>query len=285
VYPPKARSCVLSVFFSAFSGFANSLLSSCCIFMRKPAEGGPVKYLRAIGYREGDEAAAPCNAREYIDGKSIVQTALECSAPGPLFFLSFVYSNRDVGFGCFAMKKENPMPFFYSPVGSGHLFTEKISEKLGDVIEGIQLFERMKEQTERVRETAKERKNVELIYEKINLTEEKAAHYFRDLLIFMETKKPFKDDDITLLRLSKLLNISRNQLSFIINENSGVNFYDFLNTYRVENAIRLMDRKKDDSERILDIALKAGLKSKSTFNKVFKKHTGRTPKEYRDDPQ
>jgi AraC-like DNA-binding protein len=195
-----------------------------------------------------------------------------------------VYSNREVGFGCFAMKKEYPVPFVYSPAGSGHLFTEKISEKLGDVIEGILLYERMKEQTDRVRETAKEPKDVELIYEKLNLTEEKAAHYFRDLLIFMETKKPFKDDDITLLKLSKMLNISRNQLSFIINENSGVNFYDFLNTYRVEYAIRLMDRKKDDSERILDIALRAGFKSKSTFNKIFKKHTGRTPKEYRDDP-
>lgn len=54
-----------------------------------------------------------------------------------------------------------------------------------------------------------------------------------------------------------------------------------MNGYRVREVQRRI--QAGDAERLtmLAIALDAGFASKSTFNLVFKKHTGRTPSDFR----
>ena len=97
----------------------------------------------------------------------------------------------------------------------------------------------------------------------------------------MEVRKPFLDPELTLSSLAGELDISRSQLSQLINNGIGDNFYDFINKYRVEEVKRLMLDPKMSHFNMLGIALEAGFKSKSTFNLIFKRFTGLTPSAYR----
>ncbi len=101
------------------------------------------------------------------------------------------------------------------------------------------------------------------------------------LLNYMSEKKPYLDSELTLSSLAKDLGISRSQLSILINEGIGDNFYDFVNKYRVDEVKRLMVDPQVKNYNLLGIALEAGFKSKSTFNLIFKRFTGLTPTEYR----
>lgn len=101
------------------------------------------------------------------------------------------------------------------------------------------------------------------------------------LVEYMNTHKPYLNSELTLSDLAKNLKISRSQLSALINEGIGDNFYDFINKYRVEEVKRLMVDPAAKNYNLLGIALEAGFKSKSTFNLIFKRFTGLTPTEYR----
>ena len=101
------------------------------------------------------------------------------------------------------------------------------------------------------------------------------------IVAYMQDKKPYLDAELTLSTLAKQLNMSRTQLSQLINDGLGENFYDFVNKYRVEEVKRLMTDPAAKNFNLLGIALEAGFKSKSTFNLIFKRFTGLTPTEYK----
>ncbi|HTE33290.1 MAG TPA: helix-turn-helix domain-containing protein, partial [Chryseolinea sp.] len=92
---------------------------------------------------------------------------------------------------------------------------------------------------------------------------------------------PYLDPELTLSQLAKDLNIGRSQLSQLINDSIGDNFYDFINKYRTEEVKRLMNDPKVKNFSLLGLALEAGFKSKSTFNLIFKRFTGLTPTAYK----
>jgi AraC-like DNA-binding protein len=113
------------------------------------------------------------------------------------------------------------------------------------------------------------------------ISKEKSDDYLKILLEFMKKTKIYKDPEITLTNLADKLNIPRNTLSFIINEYTGLNFYDFINSYRIEEAKNILLDPCYKNNNILDIAYDSGFNSKSTFNASFKKFTNKTPKEYK----
>lgn len=112
-----------------------------------------------------------------------------------------------------------------------------------------------------------------------NKIDEKLLNRLRD---FMTINKPFQDAELTLTGLAKQIEISRNQLSELINTGTGGNFYDFVNNYRVEEVKVLMKNPRYKDFTLLAMAYEAGFPSKSTFNSIFKKFTGMTPSEYRN---
>ena len=63
--------------------------------------------------------------------------------------------------------------------------------------------------------------------------------------------------------------------------NTTVNFYDFINKYRVEEAKKLLI-EDIHNYKILAIAYEVGFNSKATFNRVFKKFTELTPSEFKE---
>jgi AraC-like DNA-binding protein len=98
---------------------------------------------------------------------------------------------------------------------------------------------------------------------------------------YMVTQRPYHDPELSLTSLALQTNISRNQLSELINTGTGGNFYDFVNKYRVDAVKEMMVNPKYKDYTILAIAFEAGFPSKSTFNSIFKKFTGLTPSEYK----
>lgn len=120
------------------------------------------------------------------------------------------------------------------------------------------------------------------VYKKSGLSDEKAKSYLNNLLELMNGKKPFLQPSLTLNELAEQLNISTHNLSETLNTQLNQSFYDFVNSYRVDEVKRLMQEDVNAAYSILSIALDAGFNSKSSFNNVFKKQTGMTPSEYRE---
>jgi|688.fasta_scaffold42480_4 AraC-like DNA-binding protein len=92
--------------------------------------------------------------------------------------------------------------------------------------------------------------------------------------------KPYLNEKISLTEVSKLLKVSPQHLSQVINEKTNRNFNDFINSYRIEEAKNILISTSFSKLTIDAIAQKAGFNSKSVFYTAFKKHTGVTPKEF-----
>jgi AraC-like DNA-binding protein len=118
-------------------------------------------------------------------------------------------------------------------------------------------------------------------YERSGLGEREAAALEARLLDLMDRDHPYRNSELTLADLAERLQTSPHKLSEVLNAQLGQTFYEFVNGYRVREVQR---RLADDTTRnltLLSLALDAGFASKSTFNAAFKKHTGRTPSDYR----
>lgn len=116
-------------------------------------------------------------------------------------------------------------------------------------------------------------------YVKSTLTKAKRSHYLKGLQDYIEKSKPYLNSDLTLSLLSDATDIPSKHLSQIINEQSGQNFNDFINSYRIDESTRLM--KNSPHLNVYQTMLAAGFNSKSVFNTAFKKHTGLTPSQYK----
>ena len=99
-----------------------------------------------------------------------------------------------------------------------------------------------------------------------------------ELLELMMIERPYLNPKLTLTELAKILSISNNHLSQIINQYEEVNFHDFVNKYRVEDFIQRA--QSNQSFSLLAHAFDSGFNSKSTFNSVFKKFKSVTPSQF-----
>jgi len=105
-------------------------------------------------------------------------------------------------------------------------------------------------------------------------------HFEIQLDHLMEKDKIFLDESLSLSMAAERLKVTQHQLSQYLNTYKKTNFNTFVNTYRIEEAKKLLKEKPDES--ILAIAFDVGFKSKSTFNNAFLKLSNSSPKEYRE---
>lgn len=96
----------------------------------------------------------------------------------------------------------------------------------------------------------------------------------------LERDKLYEDPQLTLAMLAQSVGLSIHQVSATINQSFGINFNDWVNGYRVEAVKDAIRRGQHQQFTLLSIALEKGFNSKSTFNRVFKKHTGLTPAQF-----
>jgi AraC-like DNA-binding protein len=115
---------------------------------------------------------------------------------------------------------------------------------------------------------------------KYSLSSDSFDAYKARLVAFMTRDKPYLDSELTLQKLAALASIPPHSLSEVINRGFNQSFFGFVNTYRVNEAKRLL-AQSDPRKTILEILYEVGYGNKSVFNAVFKKYTGLTPTQYR----
>lgn len=118
-------------------------------------------------------------------------------------------------------------------------------------------------------------------YQGSNLTSDQVDVYKEELLDLLQSEKCFLDPEMSIAQLSEKLSVSTKNLSQVINQSFNKSFFDFINSYRIEEAQKIFKASKDDKMTILEVMYQVGFNSKSSFNTAFKKAAGQTPTQFR----
>jgi AraC-like DNA-binding protein len=97
----------------------------------------------------------------------------------------------------------------------------------------------------------------------------------------METHKFFLKQNLNIEEFSKRINLPVKEVSVVINKHYHTNFFEFMNSYRVAEAKRLLSDATKSDLTIMDILLEAGFNSKSAFHRFFSRLVGMSPTEFR----
>ncbi len=84
---------------------------------------------------------------------------------------------------------------------------------------------------------------------------------------------------VGLAEAAEFIEVSESHLSRLFKEETGLNFLQYLNAWRVNRATEMM---MDPRRNISEVALECGFPSPGYFAKIFKRFTGLTPSQYRD---
>ncbi|WP_185211721.1 helix-turn-helix domain-containing protein [Sphingobacterium mizutaii] len=114
------------------------------------------------------------------------------------------------------------------------------------------------------------------------LSDEDLIHYKAELSQLMIQEELFLDSELNLLKLANRLGITVHQLSYIINSGFGMNFFQYINRFRVDKAKELLVDETMIPYNMISIGYASGFNSKTAFNTVFKNITGLTPTEFRN---
>ena len=98
----------------------------------------------------------------------------------------------------------------------------------------------------------------------------------------MEANQYYQDPELSLNSLAEKLSLPPHELSRVINTVFKKGLNDFINEYRVMEAARKMQDPAYDHITLLGIAFESGFNSKTTFNRIFKQMTGKSPTEYKN---
>ena len=98
----------------------------------------------------------------------------------------------------------------------------------------------------------------------------------------MEQEQAFREPGLSVRALADRIGLPEYRLRRLINERLGHrNFAAFLNGYRIDFASAALANPEQSEESIVAIAMEAGYRTLSTFNRAFKAHHGETPSAYR----
>lgn len=122
-------------------------------------------------------------------------------------------------------------------------------------------------------ETPKDKK-----YEKSALDSSQSERIARKLVRAMEEDCLYRDPNLTLSMLAQHVGVSLNYVSQTLNQNLGQSFFEFVNSWRIREAMPLVEKGE---ATVLAIAYEVGFNSRSSFYSAFKRETGQTPTSYK----
>lgn len=97
----------------------------------------------------------------------------------------------------------------------------------------------------------------------------------------METEKLYREPELSLQILAEKMAVGHHVLSQVLNEKLNRNFSDYINSYRIEEAKKILDGPLGEEQKISALAYDVGFNTMVAFYNAFKKYTGMTPSEYR----
>jgi AraC-like DNA-binding protein len=137
-------------------------------------------------------------------------------------------------------------------------------------------------QTEEASAT-KESETEEFIkYKNSGLTESASIEMANEVTALMEKEKLYRENDLRLDTLSDKLGYAKHHVSQVINEQFGMNFFEYINLLRIQEAKKLLIEKSAKELNVIEIAYSVGFNNKVTFNTAFKRITGCTPTAFRN---
>lgn len=93
-------------------------------------------------------------------------------------------------------------------------------------------------------------------------------------------EKPYLDPALKIGDLAEALDMTKHELSKVLNHAFGKNFFDYLNAHRIREFIALRNSPRHAHLHLLDLAYQSGFNSRTAFNRAFRKETGLTPSEF-----
>ncbi len=119
----------------------------------------------------------------------------------------------------------------------------------------------------RYRRTLLEGLNLEAIHERLSE--------------LMNDERLYQDMDLRMSDVAAQLMITPHQLSQLLNERNKTDFRNYVNHFRIDEAKKLLVEEPERS--VISICFHVGFNSKTAFNITFKKMTGSSPKEFREN--
>ena len=99
----------------------------------------------------------------------------------------------------------------------------------------------------------------------------------------MEATRPYLDNQLKIDDLAQQVSLSPKLLSNLINREFDINFFEYINSYRLKEVSSYLSNSEMDDQSIIELAFLAGYNSKSSFNRLFKLDTGKTPSQFRKE--
>ncbi len=119
------------------------------------------------------------------------------------------------------------------------------------------------------------------ISQKSRLSQHKKREIFNCIHKLMSSNRPYLDSDITIDKFAKRINTNRQYLSIVINEFYSKNFSNFINEFRINDAIEIIKLDENMKYTIEGISGSVGFSNRTSFIKSFKLVTNMTPSEFR----
>ena len=118
-------------------------------------------------------------------------------------------------------------------------------------------------------------------YQGSTLSRETRARYSDKVKQYMISHKPYLNSNLKIDDLARELSMPSWHLSQVLNQEFKQSFFDFINSYRINEAKQLLTSSGQSGQTILEILYQVGFNTKASFNKAFKKHVGITPSDYK----
>ena len=117
-------------------------------------------------------------------------------------------------------------------------------------------------------------------YNRSKLSHQDLEQLKRQLDTIMLEKKPYLNSKLMKSDLAEMLGVNSPELARLLNENIGMNFFEYVNYYRIKEFVAMAKTDKAQQLTFYGLAQEAGFNSKTTFNKAFKKLMGTSPSTY-----
>jgi AraC-like DNA-binding protein len=125
--------------------------------------------------------------------------------------------------------------------------------------------------------TPESKKTVKKVFE-----DDELADYLNQLENKILTERLFLNPNLTQSMLAEQMNMPVYKLTFLLNKGANKNFNEFVNQFRVNHAINLLQDPKNHQLTIFAVALESGFASEAPFYTAFKKITGKSPAAFRN---
>ncbi|NER16725.1 helix-turn-helix domain-containing protein [Spongiivirga citrea] len=113
-----------------------------------------------------------------------------------------------------------------------------------------------------------------------NYSDEEISVLKEKLTDVIVNNKLFLNPELTLGMLANEIDLSDKKLSALLNKYLNTSFYDYINSYRIEEVKKRLHNRENEKFTLLSIAFDCGFNSKASFNRIFKNQIGISPSQF-----